>query len=349
MPRRPTAALLLASTALLAKGAAAEEAYTDDRSDAAALVRSFYNAVNKHEYARAWGYFGDAKPSKSFDAFVAGYEKTERVEVLTGAVAAEGAAGSTFYYVPVAISATDTGGGSSTFAGCYLARLANPQIQGVPFRPMYLEKGSLKPADGELADVLPQGCPGGPPAEPRDAVAERVEATFRATYAASCQTLDPAAEPDAAKPDIHEIGFRHSYDEAGSAERVARLFRFTCGWGAYNSSEVYYLVDDFGEIGQVHFAQPDLDIRYENETDEAKVEEMRIVGYTASDQAVNSDYDPATRSITTFSKWRGVGDASSTGLYLFREGRFVLVKYDVDASYDEEINPETVLDFDTAP
>ncbi len=349
MTKWMTAALLLASTALFAGSATADDAYVDDRSDAAALVRSFYNAVNKREYARAWGYFGDAKPSKSFDAFVAGYDKTERVEVLTGAVGAEGAAGSTFYYVPVAISATDADGGARIFAGCYLARLAGPQIQDPPFRPMHLEKGSLKPADGELADVLPQDCPGGPPAESRDAVLERVEATFRAAYAASCQTLDPGAEPDAAKPEIHDIAFRYSYDEAGSAERIARLFRFTCGWGAYNSSEVYYLADDFGEVGQLQFAEPDLDIRYENENDNAKVEEMRIVGYTASDQAVNSAYDPATRSITTFSKWRGVGDASSSGVYLFREGRFVLVKYEVDASYDEEINPETVLDFDTAP
>ena len=30
---------------------AAEPAYLDDRSTAASLVRSFYNAVNRHEYA----------------------------------------------------------------------------------------------------------------------------------------------------------------------------------------------------------------------------------------------------------------------------------------------------------
>jgi len=346
MAKRLTAALLLASTALFAGTAAADDAYIDDRSDAAALVRSFYNAVNSREYARAWGYFGDTKPSKSFAAFTAGYEKTERVEVLTGAVGAEGAAGSTFYYVPVALSATDTDGGARIFAGCYLARLANPQIQDPPFRPMHLEKGSLRPADGDLADVLPQSCPDGPPAEPRDAVLERVEAGFRAAYAETCQTLFPGAEPDAAKPEIHDISFRYSTN--GDEERTARLFRFACGWGAYNSNEVYYLADDYGEVSQLQFAEPDLDIRYAD-ADDTKVEAMRIVGYTANSQAVNSDYDPATRSITTFSKWRGVGDASSSGVYMFRDGRFVLVKYEVDASFDEEINPETVLDFDTAP
>jgi hypothetical protein len=64
---------------------------------------------------------------------------------------------------------------------------------------------------------------------------------------------------------------------------------------------------------------------------------------------VNSFYDPATLSITTFAKWRGVADASSNALYIFRNGRFSLIKYEVDASYDEEINPETLLDYDTAP
>lgn len=348
--KRHSMALALAAAASLAQvaGASAETPYLDDRSDAAALVRSFYNAVNRREYARAWDYFGEAKPSKTFDAFAAGYEKTGRVDVVTGAVAAEGAAGSAIYYVPVAISAVDAGGEAKVFAGCYRARLANPQVQGVPFRPLHLEKGSLKPADGDLADALPARCADGPEPEPRDAVLERVEAGFRAAYAQTCQTLEPDAEPDAASPEIHEIGFRYSSDGEADEERKARLFRFTCGWGAYNTNEVYYLADDIGDVSQLQFAQPELDIRYENE-DDRTVRSMRIVGYTASDRAVNSFYDPATRTITTFSKWRGVGDASSSGLYLFRDGRFVLVKYEVDASYDEEINPEAVLDFDTAP
>ena len=63
----------------------------------------------------------------------------------------------------------------------------------------------------------------------------------------------------------------------------------------------------------------------------------------------NSSYDEATMSITSNAKWRGVGDASSAGTWIFRDGEFTLVRYDVDASYDGEINPETVLDFQTAP
>ena len=64
---------------------------------------------------------------------------------------------------------------------------------------------------------------------------------------------------------------------------------------------------------------------------------------------MNSFYDDTSKSLQFFAKWRGVGDASSSGSYLFRDGDFTLTKYDVDASYDEEINPETILDYDTAP
>lgn len=52
---------------------------------------------------------------------------------------------------------------------------------------------------------------------------------------------------------------------------------------------------------------------------------------------------------STWEKLRGVGDASPNGVWTFRDGNFVLVKYDVDASYDGEIEPQTVVDYESAP
>ena len=74
-----------------------------------------------------------------------------------------------------------------------------------------------------------------------------------------------------------------------------------------------------------------------------------IVGYTAESTLVNSDYDPGTQTLTSYNKWRGVGDAFSAGTWIFREGAFTLVRYDVDASYDGEQNPVTILDYHTGP
>jgi hypothetical protein len=76
---------------------------------------------------------------------------------------------------------------------------------------------------------------------------------------------------------------------------------------------------------------------------------VQIVGYTAEDQLMNSSYDPQTRTISSTNKWRGVGDAASSGAWMFRNGAFTLVKYDVDASYDGEVDPESVVDFQTGP
>jgi len=105
--------------------AADEAPYVDDRSDAAAVVRSLYSAINRHEFARAWGYYGDTKPAKDFDTFVKGYDGTDKVDVETGAVSDEGAAGSIYYSVPVAIRAT--GKDRNTFClACFTGKYPLP-------------------------------------------------------------------------------------------------------------------------------------------------------------------------------------------------------------------------------
>lgn len=340
--------LTCSSLAAVLTPSLAQEAYLDDRSSAPALVKSLYNAINRKEYGRAWDYFGPQKPAKDYDAFVAGYANTKEVRVLVGDVSAEGAAGSTFYSVPVAIQAFNEDGSDSVFAGCYTARLANPQIQETPFAPMHIEKGSLKAAEGPLEEAVPAQCEGAPPPEKADAVLGQVKAAFAATFSETC-TLPPGAEPDPNQPDEYEILFNYPSDMEGEPERKARLFRFFCSAGAYNETHVYYLHEDIEGLRELQFATPELDIRYENDDFEGNVENIRTIGYFADGSLVNSGYDEDTKTITSYSKWRGVGDASSAGTWIFRNGEFALVKYEVDASYDGEINPETVIDFDMAP
>lgn len=336
----------IAACAQASQALAAEPAYLDDRSNAAALVRSLYNAINRHEYGRAWDYFGDTKPSKSYDTFVGGYSLTESVEVATGPIASEGAAGSTFFHVPIAIRSTAVDGSAQVYAGCYTARLANPQIQETPFKPLHLEKGSLKPSDLGLADAVPDHCPGAPVAQSGDNLFDQVKAVFASSHP-DCQQPD-AGEDDRA-PQSYTLKYNNQHDGADEPERVAQVFRFYCDSGAYNETHIYYLHNDIDGLSEVQFAAPELDVRYENDDFEGKVESVNIIGYYADERLVNSDFDEASRTITSYSKWRGVGDASSSGTWIFRDGRFTLVKYEVDASYDGEINPETVLDYDTAP
>jgi hypothetical protein len=327
---------------------AADAAYLDDRSSAEAVIRSLYNAIDRHEYARAWSYFGETKPAKDFDSFVKGYADTESVEVRTGGISGEGAAGSVFFTVPVAIQATTGSGDQKVFAGCYTLREVNGQIQEPPFDPVHIEKGALKPSDESLDKAVPEKCGDGPTPPKKDSALEQAQKAFLASYGDQCDRETPDGKP-ISEPAAYSIAYRDKDAAEGDPDREARLFRFFCRMAAYNESAYYYLADDAGQVRQLQFAAPELDIRYENDDHEGKVESVTVTGFQTEDHAINSSYDEKDRVITTAAKWRGVGDASSNGTYLFRDGDFALVKYDVDASYDGEINPETVVDYYTAP
>lgn len=132
--------------------------YLDDRSTPESLVSSLYNAINRHEYVRAWSYF-DESAVALFDTYEAGFAGTGHVEAAVGIASGEGAAGSTFWKVPVAIRSHLTGGATKTFAGCYTLRLAQPQIQSPPFEPIHIVGAKLSPAgEGDLTALIPDAC-----------------------------------------------------------------------------------------------------------------------------------------------------------------------------------------------
>lgn len=138
---------------------AATPQYLDDRSTPVAVIQSFYNAISRQEYARAYSYYEGGEGVASFDKFQQGYEHTASVSIAFGPVSSEGAAGSTYYTVPVSLDAVSTSGKHSYFAGCYTLRLANPQIQAAPpFRPMHIVEGHLKAAKGIGEKYVPKDC-----------------------------------------------------------------------------------------------------------------------------------------------------------------------------------------------
>ena len=341
--------VMLLLTLLAAAGPAhGQEAYLDDRSTPAAVVKSLYNAINRGEFARAYSYFAKP-PAPSVDAYAKGYDDTESVVVMTGAPSDEGAAGSIVYRLPVAIEATNLGGQINVFAGCYTLRMANPGMQGDSFEPLRIERGSLRASQAELSESIPKSCGDGPPLPEWNAALETAKAMFADTAPQLCRDGQANAFEDDAEPQSHQIGFRYDYETDADPEHLVTLFRFFCHRGAYNESHVYYLADETGEVTPLQFARPALDIRYEDDDHEKAVEGIRIVGFTTSPWLVNSDYDPQTRTIGEFSKWRGIGDASTTATWAFYQGSFRLVRYDVDASYDGEIEHETVVDYESAP
>jgi len=324
---------------------AADAPYLDDRSGPAELIRSLYNAIERREYARAYSYFS-TPPAASLDAYAQGYADTESVTLRTGMPSEEGAAGSIYYQLPVAIEARAANGDVRVYGGCYTLRLSNPQIQAEDFIPLHIESGSLSSSDSPLDEALPNQCGDAPPAEPALILEQRAKSLFREAFGELCERKDDAGDGAFT---AYTFTFRQSYQADNDPPREAHLYRFLCNRGAYNETHVYILANEYDELAPLSFAEPDLNIRYVDDDHEKAVESITIQGFKSRSEMVNSEFDPQTLTLSAHGKWRGIGDASSGGSWIFRDGAFTLAQYDADASYDGEINPETVLDYQTGP
>jgi hypothetical protein len=94
---------------------------------ALAVLRAYYDAIAARDYQRAyleWEGSGAAS-GKSFTEFAAGFANTASVSVSPGPPGPiEGAAGSRYVEIPVAIAATSRDGAPQRFHGSYVLRRA---------------------------------------------------------------------------------------------------------------------------------------------------------------------------------------------------------------------------------
>ncbi len=92
-----------------------------------AIVRRYYAAIAAHDYHAAyalWGQNGQAS-HQSRTQFAAGFAQTANVHVtITDSVRIEGAAGSQYATIPVAVDATLRDGSVQHFTGTYTLRRA---------------------------------------------------------------------------------------------------------------------------------------------------------------------------------------------------------------------------------
>lgn len=157
-----------------------------------------------------------------------------------------------------------------------------------------------------------------------------------------CEPLETAYDPDEAIK-TYTFSYQPSWSSEAPSEDVT-LIRIWCMAGAYNETHAYYMHTEFNGLMPVAFASPRHHADYENDDSlDGALIGLKVTGMNAGTLLVNSDFDPETRTISSFSKWRGIGDASSSGTWVFDDGEFTLMQYDIDASYDGEINPQTVI------
>ncbi|NPD15476.1 hypothetical protein HOY34_09720 [Xinfangfangia sp. D13-10-4-6] len=171
-------------------------------------------------------------------------------------------------------------------------------------------------------------------------------ALFSASFSESCAG---AFEEDGSlveAPQRHEVLAPSSW---GEPEPVT-VWQFSCALYAYNTAQVFMIMDEGGGVQPVALACPTLQIEYDEEAAapgeaDSVVSVLKINGWSADLLAINAEFDPATLTIRAHTYWRGLGDASDSSLWSLQDRAFRLQHFEADASYDGEINPVTLVDF----
>jgi len=149
-----------------AQGHTPEPGYQDDRSSAESVIGSYYDAVNRREYARAFSYWEPGAADTElppFDQFVAGYADTKLVDLTLGDIGTGVGAGQIYFTVPVTLVATQSDLSTQTFVGCYTLHLGRPQLQAVPpFQPLAIQRAGIQQVDNDAdtAGLMAQACSG---------------------------------------------------------------------------------------------------------------------------------------------------------------------------------------------
>lgn len=127
--------------------AAPTPAKLDDRSTAVNLIRSYYNAINRHEYSRAHDYWNKGSAVQPLADFKRGFYDTAYVDVEFGEVTSDAGMSQRWSSVPVVLSVTTTAGRTRWFGGCYVTHLTVPEVQNTPPpEPMSIDRAKMTAA-----------------------------------------------------------------------------------------------------------------------------------------------------------------------------------------------------------
>ncbi len=129
--------------------------YIDDRSTPSQVIVSYYNALNRGEYLRAYNYWVNPSGTLgSFTKFASGYKDTGRVDLVFGSITSNVGAWQIYYTVPVLLKASAINGVRANWAACYVLHQARPENFGMPpFNSMGIELGSAQPYDLLVSDA----------------------------------------------------------------------------------------------------------------------------------------------------------------------------------------------------
>ena len=128
-----------------------------------------------------------------------------------------------------------------------------------------------------------------------------------------------------------------------TAARQALLVEFPCQFGAYSQTAVYLMSDQHGTVSEVLFPSPVVEVTYHGEGS-MTVDEVTITETRDLREVVNPSYDASSRTMTERNKWRGLGDAYTLTQWGYKNGKFEIMTFAVDGSFDGKDNPTTLID-----
>jgi hypothetical protein len=140
--------------------------FYEHRDSGSQTLKSYYNAVSRKEYERAYSYFqGAPNPPATttppYAQFVQGYADTVSVDLAVGKETQDAGAGNVYAAVPVVLIAHHTNGTTQRFAGCYVLHRTQPGIDPNPQNWLWhIVSGSLAVAPGspDLDPLLARPC-----------------------------------------------------------------------------------------------------------------------------------------------------------------------------------------------
>ena len=142
---------------------------------------------------------------------------------------------------------------------------------------------------------------------------------------------------------VYPLTYRTKGQDQDSPDYKLTLVELACSSGAYNFNLIYLTRDAYGVWQLLTFAEPTLDFDYADENFSRLKAPPKVAGFITSAQMTNAEYAPDSKTLTAGAKWRGIGDAWSSGQWQFIEGAFVLKKYEVDPTFqapgEEEPDP----------
>ncbi|WEK03422.1 MAG: hypothetical protein P0Y65_14625 [Candidatus Devosia phytovorans] len=152
-----------------------------------------------------------------------------------------------------------------------------------------------------------------------------------------CMELDPSqTEPASFELQVGEE----------TAARQALIVEFPCQIGAYSVTSVYLLSDQHGTVSEIVFPSPKFDVAYDGEGEDQTVRDIVIYETPYLREVVNPSYDSSSRTMSERNKWRGLGDAYTETRWGFKQGKFEITYFAVDATFNGEADPIVLIDRD---